>query len=297
MDDAQAISVVVVGAGIVGASVAWHLAGSGHRVLVLERGAPASGVTAGAFGWLNSANGGDETARAARAEALALWHQPPFDEHVTWCGALRDVALAGAQRFAGEAGVSVSGPVWETPEDGTADPVAVALALLDAPGITLRSGVAVTKVAAQQVWAGDKVIPAQAVVVAAGLGSLTLLPELAIWPGPVALVDFGVCPPMLERIVQGWGVELRQRCDGTLIGVAGVDADAREVQAKAQALLARALPRPLLRRWDRPMSQDAAPVVGRQPSGVFAAVGHPGVIMAPLIGRRIADAVGAPQGL
>lgn len=289
-------SVVVIGAGILGASVAWHLAQAGHRVLVLDQGAPARGVTAGAFGWLNSANGGDSAARAARAKGLILWHQPPFDKHVTWGGALRDVALAGARRFTGPTGLSVSGPVWETPEDGTADPVAVALALLGAPGITLRENIAVTRVGARRVWTDQGEIPAQAVVVAAGLGSLALLPDLALWPGPVQLADFGVCPPLLDRIVQGWGAELRQRRDGHLIGVAGADAHPDEVRQRASAVLGRPLPRPVLTRWDRPMTRDAAPIAGRQPSGVFAAVGHPGVIMAPLIGQRIATAIGPPQG-
>jgi glycine/D-amino acid oxidase-like deaminating enzyme len=41
--------VVVIGAGIVGASVAYHLAGKGAQVAVIEAGEIASGVTGRSF--------------------------------------------------------------------------------------------------------------------------------------------------------------------------------------------------------------------------------------------------------
>ena len=42
-------SVVVVGAGIVGASLAYHLASAGAAVTLVERSRPALGVTARSF--------------------------------------------------------------------------------------------------------------------------------------------------------------------------------------------------------------------------------------------------------
>ncbi|MGV2916573.1 FAD-dependent oxidoreductase [Streptomyces alfalfae] len=51
-------TVVVVGAGIVGSSVAYHLARRGVPVTLLEQGpAPATGTTADAFAWIGSAGG------------------------------------------------------------------------------------------------------------------------------------------------------------------------------------------------------------------------------------------------
>jgi len=44
----------VVGAGIIGASVAWHLARRGARVTVFERGEVAGGTTGRSFAWLNA---------------------------------------------------------------------------------------------------------------------------------------------------------------------------------------------------------------------------------------------------
>lgn len=49
--------VVVVGGGIVGASVAWHLYQSGINVTVLEKYThPASGVTAHSYGWVGTSS-------------------------------------------------------------------------------------------------------------------------------------------------------------------------------------------------------------------------------------------------
>jgi glycine/D-amino acid oxidase-like deaminating enzyme len=46
--------VVVAGAGIVGASIAWHLARRGASVTLVERDRPASGATARSFAWINA---------------------------------------------------------------------------------------------------------------------------------------------------------------------------------------------------------------------------------------------------
>ena len=47
-------SVVVVGAGIVGASIAYHLAARGVPVTVVDRGAPGSGASSHSFAWINA---------------------------------------------------------------------------------------------------------------------------------------------------------------------------------------------------------------------------------------------------
>jgi len=48
--------VVVVGAGIVGASVAHHAARAGVSVLLIDRSRPASGVTGDSFAWVRGAS-------------------------------------------------------------------------------------------------------------------------------------------------------------------------------------------------------------------------------------------------
>jgi hypothetical protein len=46
--------IVVIGAGIMGASIAYHLAKRGAQVTILEKEAPASGTTRNSFAWMNS---------------------------------------------------------------------------------------------------------------------------------------------------------------------------------------------------------------------------------------------------
>ena len=48
------LHVVVAGAGIVGASIAWHLAKAGARVTVIDREGPATHASRGSFAWINA---------------------------------------------------------------------------------------------------------------------------------------------------------------------------------------------------------------------------------------------------
>ena len=49
--------VIVVGAGIIGASIGYHLAQAGAKVTILEKGEPAQGTTANSFAWINASRG------------------------------------------------------------------------------------------------------------------------------------------------------------------------------------------------------------------------------------------------
>lgn len=46
----------VVGVGVVGASVGWHLAMRGVDVVMIEAGLPGEGVTNWSFSWVNASN-------------------------------------------------------------------------------------------------------------------------------------------------------------------------------------------------------------------------------------------------
>ena len=50
----QKLSVGVVGGGIVGASIAMHLAGTGTHVTLFDKSAPAAGATGKSFAWINA---------------------------------------------------------------------------------------------------------------------------------------------------------------------------------------------------------------------------------------------------
>jgi glycine/D-amino acid oxidase-like deaminating enzyme len=48
------LDVAVIGAGVVGASIAWRLSQSGARVTVIERAVPTSGTSGASFAWVNA---------------------------------------------------------------------------------------------------------------------------------------------------------------------------------------------------------------------------------------------------
>jgi glycine/D-amino acid oxidase-like deaminating enzyme len=81
--------VAVVGGGILGASIAMHLARAGTRVTLLERTAPASGATSKSFAWINPWTS-DARYRALRLAGVAAWRE--LDRElglgVTWGGYL-----------------------------------------------------------------------------------------------------------------------------------------------------------------------------------------------------------------
>ncbi len=69
----RAPRVGVVGAGIVGASVAYHLSEAGARVTLFEKAQPASGATQNSFAWLN-AFVPEPAYRALRLQSLMAYH-------------------------------------------------------------------------------------------------------------------------------------------------------------------------------------------------------------------------------
>jgi glycine/D-amino acid oxidase-like deaminating enzyme len=68
------LRVGVVGGGIVGASIAYHLSLAGARVTLFEKAQPASGATQNSFAWLN-AFVSDPNYRALRLKSLQAYHE------------------------------------------------------------------------------------------------------------------------------------------------------------------------------------------------------------------------------
>src|SRR4030095_843271 len=83
---------VVVGAGIVGASVAYHAARAGATVTLVEAGRPGAGVTADSFAWVGASGVRKGPAAGLRATATAEYHRLGAELPglpVTWSGSRR----------------------------------------------------------------------------------------------------------------------------------------------------------------------------------------------------------------
>lgn len=244
---------VVVGAGIVGASIAHHLARDGAEVTVLEAEGPAAGATRWSFGWVGAGGGGPDALTPLRTTSLddlrRLEREVPGVE-VRWTGSVRwPVGTTGpggeevdAVRVAAlePALVDVPQRALHVSGDGAVDPVAVTRALLDAAqagGARVRtrtrvtgflsSGDRVTGVRAVSELLTEDVV-ADIVVLAAGTGAVPLAASLGVAlpvaPSPAVLVRCEAPGGLVRSILDGPDLEVRQVGDDLLapVGVGSV---------------------------------------------------------------------------
>ncbi len=83
--------VVVVGAGIVGASIAWHLTAAGCAVTIVDAGNGGGLATPASFAWINASWGNPEWYFRFRRRGMAGWRRLARDVpglRVDWCGGL-----------------------------------------------------------------------------------------------------------------------------------------------------------------------------------------------------------------
>ena len=101
---AKRLRIVVAGAGIVGASIAWHLARTGASVTILDRKGPATHASRASFAWINATWSKQPQAYHALNQAgVARWRllQPELGVPIRWGGSLEGVAEAGREREVG----------------------------------------------------------------------------------------------------------------------------------------------------------------------------------------------------
>ena len=153
--------VAVIGAGIVGSSIAYHLSKLGVRVTLIERETVASGASHGTFAWINATWAKQPRHyHAFSQQGVNSWHrlQEELDLPIVWGGSLewftsdsrqarlaRDIAeqqaweeparmLTVAEAQAREPAVNFHGAtqVASSPRDGAIDPVLVSKSLVAA---------------------------------------------------------------------------------------------------------------------------------------------------------------------
>lgn len=247
--------VLVIGAGIIGASLAWHLVRAGARVTIVEAGVAPGGVaTANSFAWLNATWGNPEPYFRLRIRSMAewrrlesevagirvawtgglIWDAPPEQletfarQHSSWGYGIRRVDRAEVARIE----PALARPpelALHVAEEGAVEPLVASRALTAAAvegGARLLTGrrvVALRRegntVTGVETDAGD--LPADHVVVAAGVETATLLASaglaLPLTTPPGLLVASQPHEKLLNGLVMAPELHMRQTADGRLV--------------------------------------------------------------------------------
>jgi glycine/D-amino acid oxidase-like deaminating enzyme len=98
--------IIVIDAGIIGASIAWHLARAGASVTVIEAGQAGGVATRNSWAWINASFGNTERYFRLRIRAMEEWRRLERDLpglRVAWAGGLIwDLPVEALQAFAAE---------------------------------------------------------------------------------------------------------------------------------------------------------------------------------------------------
>ena len=251
--------IIVVGAGIIGASIAYHLAKAGAEVLVIEAGTAAGGLaTSNSFAWINASWGNPPEYIKLRMRSMMEWRKLESvhpDLAVNWCGGLswdlpeaelrefcsQREAMGYGTRLVGHAQMHELEPTLKQPPElgvcvageGAIEPIAAARGFMAAAQVLGAKLVAQTEVL-RLIVLGSKItgvetpvdnFVADEVVVAAGAQSRSLLQfcgiKLAIDAPAGLLVHSKSVPKILNGLVMAPHLHVRQTVEGRL--VAGSD--------------------------------------------------------------------------
>jgi glycine/D-amino acid oxidase-like deaminating enzyme len=264
--------VIVVGAGIVGASVAYHAARRGAAVVLLDRREPASGVTGDSFAWIRGPGGEVDGSTPLRQALLDDWARLERDVpgiRVRWSGSLTwggqtpshvgelgsNARLVEADEIARLEPNLRSPPQRAVlrPTDGAIDAVAVTNALVDAArrhGAHIRLAETVRRLRVQNhavvgVETSIGAIASRAVVLAAGVDVVPLCAardvDLPVAASPAVLMRFNAPPGLVRTLVSSPEVEVRQTTDGLLLAAEDYtgEVDHNDLQRSARETLQR----------------------------------------------------------
>jgi len=328
--------VAIIGAGILGANLAYALSRRGADVTVIEAAGPAAAATGHSFGWVNASFYADAAHFALRAEGIAGYRRlcKDLDLPVAWSGCLcweqegdaltaqaaALVALGYEAQIVSRKDMAYMEPNVAVPEraiffrsEAAVEPAALTRALLAASGARVLMGSRVAGMALQNgcvtgVCIPGGTLPVDRVIVASGIGSADLLAPLGVHlpmlHRPGVIFHTQSLPPMLSHVCVAPIGEFRQLPDGRILMPTAIShqadqseqiADRLDILADAAlARLQKLLPGIALTWQDvslaqRPVPQDGLPVIGAcGPEGLYAAVMHSGITLAPVVAEMLA---------
>jgi glycine/D-amino acid oxidase-like deaminating enzyme len=324
-------TVVVVGAGIIGASIAHHLVKEGCAVTVVDAEGAGGIATRRSFAWINASWGNPEFYVRFRLRAMAEWRRLAADVPkvgVAFCGGLiwdlppdRLEAFVvehagwgyGIRRVDGDGARAVEPALRDPPalalhvaEEAMVEPEVAAEALLAEaylkPVLRRVTGLATRSGAVIGVKTAEGQILVDEVVLAAGAQTAELARTAGVeiaMEAPAGLIAHSTVLPtrILKGLVMSPELHVRQTRSGRLIigsDFAGSDPGdrgqeiAEDLIAQTKAMLSGAedVGLDFFTIGYRPTPADGFPVIGRPKAanGLYVAVMHSGVTLAPLVG-------------
>ena len=310
--------VVVVGAGVVGLSVAFHLAERGADVVVIERsgvGAGASGVQPGGV----RQQWGTRVNCVLARESLEFWHdvrdrlRMRVDPGWRPCGYLFLAHSAAVlerlrENVALQQSVGVPSRILSPAEAAEAAPGLEVETVVggawcaddgyfDRPQAVVEAFGALADIRIGEVASLEE-LDADAIVVAAGVDAPRLLPELPIEPETRYLF---LSEPVRERLLEPLVVSAERRFaakqlgDGRLLASDLSGSSRARVREGIEELLPGLVyvPLPLLVEGVYDSTPDHQAILGRVRETVWVAAGFSGhgFMLAPAVGRILADAI------
>lgn len=317
--------ILVIGAGVLGLSVAAELTARGHDLRVVDPGGPnASSVSAGmiAPAFESLSDGGDAERAALLRHARDLW--PAFARRsgleldatpAEWRGANAGEVAGTLTRLGFD--VEREGEVVRTGCDLRIEPESALAALrasLLRPVLVAEAEGVERTASGWRVRAGADIVEVGELVVATGAAGA--LPGL---PPAVAAIVKGIEPiagqigrtgiPLTDRVVRGVGGYIAPSGGGALVGATMVHgsretAPDAEASARLVTVAARLSDRPAPGAFEwrggvRGATPDGFPLAGAVGDGLHLALAprRNGWLLGPLVGRVVADGIeGRPRG-